>query len=419
LRLWPIAITAISSTADTVDAGAAEGRPATGNPDENKDKDKRSLRSHSGTSRTKSDLSRFFSDYEENVFGPLKEKGEFNAGSRLWSFTPDDGMQDCLTSDSILYLVETSPRKARLPKYAPPRFTPSLASSNGPGSINAGWPGQGSISNEVENSSPRTAFDRLDLSLFEADAKKYDRDPLSADVFRQAHRRGERKEKQLRNIEKEHAMHEKGDLERLLGELKGHDWLKTMGISGITDSDKKGFEAKRDAYIRAVQTLIDKFSSWREQEKELKFKKDQANLFKCATEHDSEVAGSEEVSVDGYNVIEVLDDADASARQLHREAIIASHQEVRPRGSRRHLIILEPESATPFVSFFSKPYLREAALGKHRRGRSATAFGLAIPEPPAADFALPDDFISEDTLKENARKRRRLKRGLISDAGGK
>lgn len=325
-------------------------------------------------------------------------------------------MQDCLASDSLLYLVETPLRRDGSANYAPP----SLAISNAHVTHNEGLSGQRSISNEVGNSSAQTVFvDQLDLSLFETDAETYVNDPLSADVFRQAHRRGERKEKQLRNIEKEHAMHEKGDLERLLSELKGHDWLKTMGISGITDSDKKGFGTKRDAYIRAVQTLIDKFSSWREQEKELKIKKEQALLAKCAPEHDSEVTASEEMSVDSYNVIEVLDDVDASAQQLHREAIIASHQEVKSKGSRRHLIILEPESATPFVSFFSKPYLREAALGKHRRGRSATAFGLPIPEPPVGDFTLPDDFISEDTLRENARKRRRLKRELMSDAGEK
>lgn len=319
---------------------------------------------------------------------------------------------DCLTQDSLLYLSE-KPLKGDKSSY--PANTPTPAPETIHPSHTRSGEGNASDSDPVQVTAP--SLDRLDLSQFREEANKFDGDPLSADVFRKAHRRGERKEKQLRNIEKEHAMHEKGDLERLLNELKGHDWLKTMGISGITDTEKRMFEPKRDFYIRGVQALIDKFSSWREQEKELKLKKEQAMMAKDAAEHGSELAASDDRSVDGNSVADALDDTDASARQLQREAIVASRQQPRFHIPRHHILLVEPEPTTPFTSFFSKPYLREAALGKHRRGRSATAFGLPVPEPPYEEFALPDDFISEEALKENARKRRRLKRELASEAG--
>lgn len=316
-----------------------------------------------------------------------------------------------MTQDSLLYLYEKPLKGDKSSHQAAARPAATKTSQT-----NHAHSSDGVVLNANRAQATAQLVDRLDLSKFREEANKFNGDPLSADVFRKAHRRGERKEKQLRNIEKEHAMHEKGDLERLLNELKGHDWLKTMGISGITDTEKRMFEPKRDFYTRGVQALIDKFSSWREQEKELKLKKEQALLARDAAEQGSELAASEERSVDGNSVAEALDDTDASARQLQREAIVASRQQPRFHVPRHHILFVEPEPSSPFTSFYAKPYLREAALGKHRRGRSATAFGLPVPEPPSEEFALPDDFISEEALKENARKRRRLKRELASEA---
>jgi hypothetical protein len=64
-----------------------------------------------------------------------------------------------------------------------------------------------------------------------------------------------------------------------------------------------------------------------------------------------------------------------------------------------------------FTSFFPKPYLRQAALGKHRRsGRSVSAWGHPVPEVPEADFDLPQEYRDEDTLKVHARRKRLDKR---------
>ena len=77
----------------------------------------------------------------------------------------------------------------------------------------------------------------------------------------------ERQEKQLRNIEKERAQHEKVHLEALLEGLRGHEWLRVMGISGITDTEKKEYESNRDYFIREVAGLVEKFKAWKEEEK--------------------------------------------------------------------------------------------------------------------------------------------------------
>jgi hypothetical protein len=66
------------------------------------------------------------------------------------------------------------------------------------------------------------------------------------------------------------------------------------------------------------------------------------------------------------------------------------------------VVLAPPEPEKPFTSFYNtKPQLREAAMGKSRRGRNMTAFGLPLPD---------SNFVSEEAIIANARKRRRLKR---------
>ncbi|KAI9869879.1 MAG: hypothetical protein M1823_008919, partial [Watsoniomyces obsoletus] len=70
-------------------------------------------------------------------------------------------------------------------------------------------------------------------------------DPLSEEAYSKVHRKAERHEKQMKNGDKERAQHEKYQLERLLDDLRGPDWLKTLGISGIIETEKKRYEPKR------------------------------------------------------------------------------------------------------------------------------------------------------------------------------
>jgi hypothetical protein len=246
-------------------------------------------------------------------------------------------------------------------------------------------------------------------------------------VYTKAHRRAERREKQLRNIEKNKAQHEKTHLERLLEGLKGPDWLKIMGISGITDSEKKDYEEKRDYFIDEVTALLEKFKAWKEEERRRKLAKDQAlqtidnaNGADETSQQPSVTEAEVEADVDdGLSDGDPPDysDVDAwAARQLHQEAVRArgGHMPTRPTRETPPLAPREriEQPVKPFTSFYSKPYLRAAAIGKHRRsGRSARAFGCPLPDVPEMDFKLPSNILTAEVRIASARRCRRLKRG--------
>lgn len=217
------------------------------------------------------------------------------------------------------------------------------------------------------------------------------------------HRRAERKEKQLRNIEKERAMHEKVQLERLLDGLQGPDWLKVMGITGVTDGERRDWEPKRDYFVKEVEALVDKFRIWKEEEKRQRAEKEAA-LARRDDEDDEEDEESAESDVANVN------GADPSESE-QREKEPKPPQPRRPPRPHGYLLpFLPPEPSTPFTSFYAKPHLRAAALGKHRHGRNASAFGHPIPDFEEHEFALPDEYLTIEALRDHARKRRRQKR---------
>jgi hypothetical protein len=282
-------------------------------------------------------------------------------------------------------------------------------------------------------------------------------DPLSSEVYFKVHRRHERQEKQLRNIEKERAAHEKVQLERLLDELQGHDWLRVMGISGITATEKKLYEPKRDLIIKEVSALLEKFRIWKEEEKRRKLERDQAILeaqmlaaengtlgLSESTSGTSIDAGDEVVDIqngeanEGLGLIEGdsgvqvpssdaqsygeppdINDVDAwAARQLLQEARSASE----PKNLRKHSFDIAqsspqqdtaptpPAEEIPFTSFYSKQHLRDAAVARRRRGRFRMAFGHPVPDMEDREFSLPDDILTPEILTFIERKRRRLNR---------
>ena len=246
-----------------------------------------------------------------------------------------------------------------------------------------------------------------------ANAIRYDdgQDPLADSVYFTQHRRAERKEKQLRNIEKERAMHEKVQLERLLDGLQGPDWLKVMGVTGVTDGERKDWEAKRDYFIREVEALVDKFRVWKEEEKRLRAEKEAAL---AAKDDDGDGDGEETEESDSF-----MANGRDPPPPRHQQAAKEPEPPKPRRPPRPHgflLPLVPPEPAAPFQSFYSKPHLRSAALGKHRHGRNASAFGQPIPDWPEREFELPDDFIDPQFLRDNARQRRRRK--LESGVGG-
>ena len=285
----------------------------------------------------------------------------------------------------------------------------------------------------IEEAFAKNGVERIHLSSSDRSSKLIKKDPLSDDFYFKAHRRAQRQEKSARNIEKEHAMHEKVQLETLLGALKGHGWLKVMGISGITDSEKKLFEPKRNYFIREVEVLIEKFRLWKEEEKRRKVIRVQEEDDMSETHSSVVHQVVKRVRQRRESKMTSLDvkDADAkAAQQLQQEAKASSsllatqhsslRKEAPPPSPGPSLMASKPTervqtptsqpSEKPLRSFFKKAYQRDAALGSHRRGRARLAFGIPVPELLYSDFGLPDDILTPEVTMTMERKRRAVNR---------
>lgn len=278
----------------------------------------------------------------------------------------------------------------------------------------------------------------VDLSFLESQYKgKTLSDPLPDSYYEPIHRKESRNEKITRNAEKGRSQHEKEQVIRLLDGLRGPDWLKTMGVSGITESKKKQFEPARAHFIDKCVVVLDKFRKWAAEEKRLKLEKDRAAKESRASQEvvspqpDEEDVVEEDVkeqSEDDQGHVEDEDDEDAEdnngsnlsesdidasvKKQLLEEAMARSRMAAK---STRRRPVAEPEAPLPeppeFKSFFKKPYLRDAALNKsRRRGRTVMAWGEPVPEPEQQDFELPEEYMDEELLKVRARRLRRVQR---------
>jgi hypothetical protein len=185
-------------------------------------------------------------------------------------------------------------------------------------------------------------------------------------------------------------MHEKLQLERLLDGLQGPDWLKVMGITGVTDGERKDWEPKRDFFVKEVEALVDKFRIWKEEEKRLRAEKE-AKVAAAEESEEEEEESEEEEKKEGLPT---------------RTKTPVPRRPPRPHGFL--LPFIPPEPTTPFQSFYAKtPHLRAAALGKNRHGRNLTAFGLPLPECEEREFEVPEEFRDPQLLRDNARQRRR------------
>lgn len=347
--------------------------------------DKRSLRSHDGGSRSKSELALYFPNYDELVSIEPKEP-------------------DFLTPDTLVLIIDDPAKSASSTSTSKKTDNSHQKPHNGTATAVNG--SSQAIKLSEETFITLNDATRIDLSTM--DKRNTTRDPMSDVIYLKAHRRAERQEKQLRNIEKERAMHEKVQLERLLDGLKGHDWLRVMGISGITDGEKKAYEPKRDYFVKEVLILLEKFREWKEEEKRRKVEKEESMLDEDEDhEEDGSEGGSEDKAPD-------TTDAEAAPIHLHQEATSATKAPSAKR-SHRAKVPLAPPAPKPFTSFYSKPYLRDAAIGKHRRGRARFAFGQPLPEPIDRDFGLPEDILSPEAIDGMRRSRRAKRRRSTED----
>ncbi|KAL8995507.1 MAG: hypothetical protein Q9169_004767 [Polycauliona sp. 2 TL-2023] len=363
--------------------------------------DKRSLRSHGG-SRFKSELALYFADYDEILSDEPKS-------------------EELLTPKTLIYIVDEP--------SAPSASTtlPPIALEHGatfahpvPSSHDKTMTGNPEPADELESHELRlNNAEKLDFSALEKHSRKITEDPLTDDIYFKAHRRAERGEKQHRNREKESAQHDQSQLARILEELKGQAWLKTMGITGVTDSERKSYEPKRALFIQRVTTLLDKFKAWKEEEKRRKAERERS----CSIDDEDEDADEEDDSdrsESGAGLGSIDERSVTNGRAKHpkqRKATAAGHNHsLIAKGARsQHAILLPVPTEKPFTSFFSKPYQRESALSGHRRGRQRFAFGQQIPELQQRDFSLSADWLTRHVLAANARSRRAAKRDHKED----
>ena len=255
-------------------------------------------------------------------------------------------------------------------------------------------------------------------------------------LFEPVHRRAERLERSIRNTEKGRAQHERDQIVRLLEGLQGHDWLRVMGVSGVTETKKRTFEPARQHFIQGCQAILNKFRNWSREEKRRKLEKERALAEKADEEEDDvrgEDEGAEEEEDGGDENQGTLGDEETStgassessspAKQLREEAMArsklsAAKASKKPRPTVRPPPLRPPGPPAPpappkeFKSFFAKRHERDSALHRTRRtGRKVLAWGHPIPDMEEADFDLPEQYRDEETLRVRARKKRRDKRG--------
>ncbi|RAL03603.1 acetyltransferase SAS4-like domain-containing protein [Aspergillus ibericus CBS 121593] len=381
---------------------------------------RRSLRSHDGGSRARSELAQYFPNYEE-LISLEPPKPEF------------------LTGSTTIKLIDD------LPEPLIPSSDPDIDTDTPFGN-----PLLNLHNCETISLPDPTSLSQSDTTTTESSSTAID--PLSEEIYFRPHRRNERQEKQLRNIERDHNQYEKQKLDRLLDDLQGHDWLRPMGITGhITDQERKHYETKRAHFIQEISAVLQKFKIWKEEEKRRKLEKDNKLIEEENKDHTPETNDEEGDDGDNNNGVTTLSDVQSyggdppdpndvdawAARQLHQEARSATTnptsttgKKSKPSTSKKpssttmppppapvpHLPPLPLEPEKPFTSFFSKPHLRELALSStNRKGRTRLAFGHALPDMDEREFELPAEILTPEAIDSCRRKRRRMKRASRGD----
>ncbi|KAL5001627.1 something about silencing, SAS, complex subunit 4-domain-containing protein [Aspergillus recurvatus] len=383
---------------------------------------RRSLRSHDGGSRARSELALYFPNYDQIMsLEPPKTGACFVHTSAARKRLELMATVELLSGSTVIKLIDdlTEPR------------IPSSAFSSSDADAPFGNPLVNLHKCEVI-----TLPDPPPRNESGPDAKAGERgegeDPLNEEFYFKAHRRHERQEKQLRNIERDRAQHDQQQLDRLIDELQSHDWLRVMGITGrsLSEQEKKLYEPKRDYFIAEISALLQKFKIWKEEEKRRKFDKDYKpasfhsdatnELFHANAKENERKDEDEDEEEDEDAAAEPPDDVDAlAARQLLQEAHSATAGK-RPKLKTEQQEL--PQPAPPplpdppklFTSFFAKPHLRAQAMSGNRKGRTRLAFGHPVPEVGEREFELPRDILTPEAIKDCQRKRRRMKREKAS-----
>ncbi|KAK4205283.1 something about silencing, SAS, complex subunit 4-domain-containing protein [Triangularia verruculosa] len=403
------------NAADTVTTSTREGR---------------SLRSRDAT-RFKSELSAYFPEYDEVIGNDPKKEYLLNLETPL------------------VVISSTAPRS--ISSHNPPTFPVQSYGDN--------------LYTDLFDCQ-QIDFAFLEKKFQQLDPSRLREDTLPDDYYEPIHKKEEKQERSVRNTEKIRAQHERDQVIRLLDGLQGPDWLRVMGVSGVTESRKKTFEPARDYFIKGCESILDKFRRWTAEEKRRKREKDRkakyqaerdaatseerdngssARSSRATSTHqdeekpaakkrkreatvpdsDDEAMGDDEDDQEPPDETEESDVDASVAKQLQAEALAAAAKKkpasktkpppkkrVRPakpppsRGKKASTVERSPapsQQEKEFKSFFSDERQREAALNKHKDRRRISARRNPV---LAWGQAIPDgpetDFSLPPGLREEA-----------------
>ena len=238
----------------------------------------------------------------------------------------------------------------------------SASSSNHPSPYQASYTPGALI--PAARSAPITTFD---FSQFEKKAAKFASDPLKDFQYEQPHKKHSMKEKRWRNIENEKSQQLYNKLRNELDKLKGPEWFKVLGLNRANP----GAISKREQLIQSMERELSKQKRFTEELRKQKRAKADRTM---SPEHLKPPSQNRRRSRSA-----TLDNSEDDAEEEHP-----------PTKSRKTLAPPEVKvEEKPFMSFFSKPHLRNAATKNWRKsGRHAQAFGQQLPPIPQIDFDL-------------------------------
>ncbi|KAI6250986.1 hypothetical protein HI914_00144 [Erysiphe necator] len=231
-------------------------------------------------------------------------------------------------------------------------------------------------------------------------------DILCESYFKSLHKRPYRAEKTIRNTDRERAQHDRVQVTRLLEGLRGHDWLRLLGVHGVPESKKREYESARQYFIRGCESILAKFQAWRDKEKRQKIERDVT----LAAE-----VKKQQAHIIRKDITEYVDNVTFATKQnLHESIMQVTNALPNPQRKPRSKAVnitqpLEPNQ--DLTSIDHNPRIQENTLKSlHRPGRIALAWGYPISELPEQEFKLPDEFWDERFLRAHARKKRLVER---------
>ncbi|SPQ18658.1 4feb3450-751b-42e5-9a76-dfc25dded680 [Thermothielavioides terrestris] len=212
----------------------------------------RKLRSQEAI-RFKSELSAYFPEYDEVIGNDPKETHILNIDTPIiisldGAPPPSSSSKNPNPADAANYPVRSYGDALYTDLFDAQRIDFSFLNTNSNSN-----PGHNNNKSNPGSSSPAPSLSSSD--------------PLPDSLFIPAHKKAERLERSIRNSEKGRAQHERDQIIRLLDGLQGPDWLRVMGVSGITESKKRQFEPARAHFVRGCEAILDKFRRWAAEEK--------------------------------------------------------------------------------------------------------------------------------------------------------